>query len=113
MHDTRLRHSIRVAGSIPGLAIALDGYHKSLGGKPAPLIDGLTGDQRFFLSWAQVWREKTREDALKNQIATDPHSPARLRTIAPIRNMDEWYAAFNIGPESSMYIPPEKRVKIW
>ncbi len=96
-----------------GLAIAYDGYRKSLGGKEAPVIEGLTGDQRFFLGYAQVWKSKKREDALKNQIATDPHSPERLRTIAPIRNLDAWYAAFDIGPDSKFYIPPEKRVKIW
>lgn len=95
------------------LAIAYDGYRKSLGGKEAPVIDGLTGDQRFFLGNAQVWRSKAREDALKSQIATDPHSPERLRAIVPVRNLDEWYAAFNIGPDSRFYIPPEKRAKIW
>ena len=67
----------------------------------------------FFLGNAQVWRSKAREDALKSQIATDPHSPERLRAIVPVRNLDEWYAAFNIGPDSKFYIPPEKRAKIW
>ncbi|WP_375291409.1 M13 family metallopeptidase [Qipengyuania sp.] len=96
-----------------GLQVALDAYHKSLNGKEAPVLDGLTGDQRFFLAYAQVWRAKAREDALRNQVATDPHSPARYRTIAPVRNLDAWYEAFNIGPDSAMYIPPEKRVHIW
>ena len=96
-----------------GLNVALDAYHKSLGGKEAPVIGGLTGDQRFFLAYAQVWRAKAREDALRNQVTTDPHSPARYRTIVPIRNLDAWYEAFDIGPDSAMYIPPEKRVHIW
>ena len=96
-----------------GLNVALDAYHKSLDGKEAPVIGGLTGDQRFFLAYAQVWRAKAREDALRNQVTTDPHSPARYRTIVPIRNLDAWYEAFDIGPDSAMYIPPEKRVHIW
>lgn len=96
-----------------GVTVALDAYHRSLGGKEAPVIDGLTGDQRFFLAYAQVWRSKAREDSLRNQVATDPHSPARYRTIAPLRNVDAWYEAFGVGPDSTMYIPPEKRVHIW
>ncbi|WP_305095674.1 M13 family metallopeptidase [Croceibacterium aestuarii] len=96
-----------------GLNVALDAYHRSLGGKEAPVIDGLTGDQRFFLGYAQVWRSKAREDSLRNQVATDPHSPARYRTIAPLRNLDAWYAAFGVKPGDAMYIPPEKRVRIW
>ena len=77
------------------------------------MIEGLTGDQRFFLGYAQVWRNKTREDALRNQVATDPHSPARYRTIVPLRDLDAWYAAFGIKPGDKMYIPPEQRAKIW
>ena len=96
-----------------GLQVALDAYHRSLNGKEAPVIDGLTGDQRFFLGYAQVWRAKAREDALRSQVATDPHSPARYRTIAPIRNLDAWYAAFGIKPGDPMYIAPEDRVRIW
>ena len=96
-----------------GLNVALDAYHKSLNGEEAPVIDGLTGDQRFFLAYAQVWRAKAREDSLRSQIATDPHSPARYRTIAPLRDLDAWYAAFGIGPDSAMYIAPEDRVRIW
>ena len=96
-----------------GIQVALDAYHRSLNGKPAPVIDGLTGDQRFFLSWAQVWREKQREDALRSQVTTDPHSPGRFRVLGPIRNVDAWYQAFNVQPGNSMYIPPEQRAKIW
>lgn len=96
-----------------GLNVAYDAYHLALDGKEAPIIDGLTGDQRFFLAYAQVWRSKAREDSLRNQVTTDPHSPARYRTIAPLRDLDAWYAAWNIQPGDAMYIPPEKRVKIW
>jgi putative endopeptidase len=96
-----------------GLSVALDAYHRSLKGQPAPVIGGLTGDQRFFLGWAQVWRTKQREDAARNQIATDPHSPARYRTIAPLRDLDAWYAAFNVKPGDPMYIAPADRVRIW
>jgi putative endopeptidase len=98
---------------LAGLQIAYDAYHRSLGGKPAPVIDGLTGDQRFFLAFAQGWRSKEREDAIKSQVASDPHSPARFRVIGPVRNLDAWYAAFGIGPDSKFYIAPEKRVRIW
>jgi putative endopeptidase len=96
-----------------GLNVALDAYHHSLGGKEAPVLDGLTGDQRFFLAYAQVWRSKTREDAVRSQVTTDPHSPVRYRTIVPIRDLDAWYAAFDIKPGDKMYIAPEDRVHIW
>ena len=98
---------------LAGVLVAYDAYKKSLGGQEAPVIDGLTGDQRFFLAYAQVWRSKAREDALRNQVSTDPHSPARYRTIAPLRNVDAWYEAFNVTPEDEMYIAPEDRVRIW
>jgi putative endopeptidase len=96
-----------------GLEVALNAYHRSLGGKDAPVLDGLTGDQRFFLAFAQAWRTKQRPDAVKNQVATDPHSPARFRVIGPLRNIDSWYAAFGIKPGDAMYIAPELRAKIW
>jgi len=100
-------------GDMSGLEVAYAAYKMSLGGKPAPVIDGLTGDQRFFLSFAQAWRGKQREDAIKTQVASDPHSPRRYRIIGPLRNLDAWYSAFNIGPDSKFYIAPEKRVRIW
>ena len=96
-----------------GVMVALDAYHRSLNGQEAPVIDGLTGDQRFFLAYAQVWKSKAREDALRNQVTTDPHSPARYRTIAPLRNVDAWYDAFDVAPGDEMYLAPEERVKIW
>ena len=98
---------------LAGLQVAYDAYHRSLGGKPAPVIDGLTGDQRFFLAFAQGWRSKEREDSIKSQIASDPHTPSRFRVIGPVRNLDAWYAAFGIGPGSKFYIAPEQRVRIW
>ncbi|MBV9528413.1 M13 family metallopeptidase [Sphingomonas sp.] len=96
-----------------GIQVALDAYHRSLGGKPAPVIDGLTGDQRFFLAFAQVWREKQRDDALRSQVTTNEHSPGRFRVLGPLRNVDAWYQAFNVQPGDSMYIPPEQRARIW
>ena len=96
-----------------GLLMALDAYHASLGGKPAPVIDGLTGDQRLFLAFAQAWRDKQRPDSEKEQVASDPHSPSRFRAEAPERNIDAWYAAFNVGPEQKLYVAPGQRVRIW
>ena len=96
-----------------GLLVALDAYHKSLGEKKAPVIDGLTGDQRFFLAYAQAWRAKSREDAMKSQATSDPHTPDRFRVLGPLPNVDAWYAAFNVKPGDAMYLPPEKRARIW
>ena len=96
-----------------GLLLALDAYHKSLNGQPAPVIDGLTGDQRVFLGWAQVWREKSREAALKEQLTTDPHSPGSVRAATSPRNIDAWYAAFGVSPDQKEYIAPEARARIW
>lgn len=100
-------------GDMSGLEVAYAAYKKALGGRPAPVIDGLTGDQRFFLAFAQAWRGEQRDDAIKTQVATDPHSPRRFRIIGPLRNLDAWYQAFNVGPDSKFYIPPEQRVRIW
>lgn len=96
-----------------GISVAQEAYHASLGGNAAPVIDGLTGDQRLFLAWAQVWRAKAREASLRNQVATDPHSPAKYRAFAPLRNVDGWYAAFNVQPGDKLYIAPEKRARLW
>jgi putative endopeptidase len=100
-------------GDMGGLAFGLDAYHVSLKGKPSPVLDGFTGDQRVYLGWAQVWRQKTRDDALKQQIASDPHSPALYRVNGTIRNQPGWYAAFDIKPGDKLYVAPEDRVKIW
>jgi putative endopeptidase len=98
---------------LAGVSVALDAYHASLGGKPAPVIDGLTGDQRFFLAYAQVWRSKAREASIRNQVATDPHSPAKFRAYVPLRNVDGWYAAWNVKAGDKLYIAPEKRARLW
>jgi putative endopeptidase len=100
-------------GDMGGLSLALDAYHASLHGKPAPVIDGLTGDQRVFLGWAQVWREKIRDETLRQRLHTDPHSPALYRVNGTIRNIDGWYAAFAVKPGDKLYVAPDQRVKIW
>ncbi|HEX6867076.1 MAG TPA: M13-type metalloendopeptidase [Caulobacteraceae bacterium] len=96
-----------------GLLMALDAYKASLKGRPAPIIDGLTGEQRVFLGWAQVWRGKYRDDALKQLLASDPHSPNMARVNGPVRNIDAWYEAFNVKPGDALYLPPEERVRLW
>jgi putative endopeptidase len=96
-----------------GLLLALDAYHASLKGQPAPIIDGLTGDQRVFLGWAQVWRGKTRDDRLRQQLVSDPHSPNQARVDVPVRNIDAFYAAFGVKPGDKMYVAPDQRVRIW
>lgn len=96
-----------------GLEAALDAYHAHLGGRPAPALDGLTGDQRFFLAYAQSRREKTREEDLRRRASRDAHAPGRFRVIGPLRNMDAWYAAFNVTPSASYYVPPSGRARIW
>ena len=97
---------------VAGLGAALDAYHASLGGKPAPVIDGMTGDQRFFLDFAQSWLGYSRPAALRQQLITDGHAPDQYRAFT-VRNLDDWYAAFGVKPGDSMYLPPEKRVKVW
>ncbi|MDB5447716.1 MAG: peptidase, partial [Phenylobacterium sp.] len=96
-----------------GLHLALDAYHASLHGKPAPVIDGLTGDQRVFLGWAQVWRGKIRDDRLRQMLVTDPHSPNHARVDVPARNVDAFYQAFGVKPGQGMYVAPEDRAHIW
>jgi putative endopeptidase len=96
-----------------GLNVALEAYHRSLNGAPAPVIDGFTGDQRVFLGWAQAWRGKVREDYVRKQVASDPHSPRAFRVIGPTRNIDEWYAAFGVKPGEAYYLPADQRVRIW
>ena len=100
-------------GDLGGLSIALKAYNTSLNGKPAPVMDGFTGEQRVFLGWAQVWLNKSRDEALRNQVGTDPHSPAKFRVNGVVRNIPEFYTAFNVKPTDSLYLAPEKRVKIW
>ncbi|MBC5840799.1 M13 family metallopeptidase [Flavobacterium sp. F-380] len=100
-------------GDLGGLSIALKAYKMSLNGKESPVLDGFTGEQRIFLGWGQVWLDKAREDDLRGQVANDPHSPAKFRINGVVRNIPEFYTAFNIKPTDSLYLAPNKRVKIW
>ena len=100
-------------GDLSGLAVAYRAYHMSLNGQEPPVIDGFTGDQRFYLGWAQVWRTKMRDEALREQLLTNPHSPGDYRAFAPLRNLEPFYRAFDVKPGDRMYLPPEERVKIW
>jgi putative endopeptidase len=100
-------------GDLGGLTIALEAYRRSLGGKPAPVIDGFTGEQRFFMGWAQVWRTLWRDDALRQQLVNGTHSPGQIRAFAPLRNIDAWYQAFDVKPGDALWIAPEDRVRIW
>jgi putative endopeptidase len=97
---------------VAGLAAAYDAYRLSLGGKEAPAVQGLTGDQQFFLSFAQIWRQKTREPALRQQVVTDSHAPAEYRADT-VRNLDPWYAAFAVKPGQKLSLAPADRVRMW
>jgi putative endopeptidase len=96
-----------------GLQIALDAYHIDLGGEPAPVLDGFSGDQRFFLGRAQMWRAKFGPTFVRNQIAGGTNAPPFLRVNGPLRNIDAWYAAFDVRPGDKLYLAPEERVRIW
>jgi predicted metalloendopeptidase len=97
---------------VAGLAAAYDAYKASLNGKPAPVIDGFTGDQRFFIAYAQAWATKTRPAAMKQQLATDGHAPGQYRALT-VRNIDAWYPSFAVQPGQKLYLAPDKRVKVW
>jgi putative endopeptidase len=98
---------------IGALEIALDAYHSSLGGKAAPAVDGLTGDQRFFLGRAQSWRARFSDDAIRNQLTQGSNAIPWMRVNGPLPNVDEWYQAFGVGPGDKLYLPPEQRVRLW
>jgi predicted metalloendopeptidase len=100
-------------GDLSGLAVAWRAYQRSLGGKPAPVLDGYTGAQRFFLGYAQAWRGKWREGLLREVVLTDPHAPDEFRANGVLSNMNEFYEAFGVEKGDGMYLPPEDRVKIW
>ena len=97
---------------VAGLAAAYDAYRLSLGGKPAPVVAGLTGDQQFFIAYAQSWRGKSREPSLRRQVLGDSHSPGAYR-VATVRNLDAWYDAFGVKPGQALYLPPAERVRVW
>lgn len=100
-------------GDLSGLTIAYRAYQISLGGKEAPVLDGFTGDQRFFLGIGQAWKYKSTDEAMRNRVQTDPHSPPEFRVNGPLPNMPEFVAAFDVREGDGMYLPPEQRVKIW
>jgi endothelin-converting enzyme/putative endopeptidase len=97
---------------LAGLQAAYDAYHASLGGREAPVIDGLTGDQRFFIAYAQTWASKMRDEAMRQRIATDGHAPGMYRALT-VRNIDAWYQAFNVQASEAQYLAPEQRVRVW
>ncbi len=99
-------------GDLAGLTVAYDAYKHSLGSIAAPMLDGTTGDQRFYLGWAQVWRRNYREANLRQRLITDPHSPSEQRTWV-VRNLDPWYPAFQVQPGQKLYLAPEQRVRMW
>jgi len=100
-------------GDLGGLSVSYEAYHLSLKGKNAPVLDGYTGDQRFFLSWAQVWRGLYRDEQLRTLVMSNPHSPPKFRVNGPVRNLDAWYTAFDVKAGDQLYLPPEDRVRIW
>ena len=100
-------------GDLGGITIGLLAYKMSLNGEEAPVIDGFTAEQRVFLGYAQVWREKYRDDALRNKIQTDTHAPSMYRSNGAVRNVPQWYEAFDVQESDALYLPPEERVKIW
>ncbi len=100
-------------GDLTGVTMAYAAYKNSLGGEEAPIIDGFTGDQRFFLAYAQIWQRKFRDEAMRTQVKNGPHSPGEYRANGIVRNFDAWYEAFDVQPGDAMYLAPEDRVKIW
>ena len=100
-------------GDLGGLTIAIKAYELSLKGKVAPVIDGLTGEQRLFMGWAQCWRQKMRPEEVRRRVATDPHSPDEFRCNQVVRNLDEFYRAFNVKESDALYLPENERVRIW
>ncbi len=101
-------------GDLGGVSAAYDGLqlHLQKEGRPAN-IDGFTPEQRFFISWATIWRSKMRDEAMKNMVKTDPHSPGQYRAYVPLMNVDAFYKAFDVKPGDGMYLAPDQRVKIW
>ena len=100
-------------GDVVGLQMAYRAYKLSLNGEEAPVIDGLTGDQRFFLGFAQIWRGMEREESLRNRVMTANHPPGEFRLNNAVRHLDAWYDAFNVGPDDDLYLAPDDRINIW
>jgi len=97
---------------LAGLNVAYDAYHRSLGGRPDRVIDGFTGDQRFFMGFAQLWRSKSRDEAMLQALTTNPHTPDSYRPNV-VRNLDAWYEAFQVKPGQALYLAPADRIKVW
>jgi putative endopeptidase len=108
--DLTMGENIADAG---GLTLALDAYRASLHGKPVQVLDGLSGEQRVFLGWAQAWRGKVRDDAVRKQVVSDPHSPRQFRVNGVVRNIDAWYSLFGVQPADRLFVAPDERVRIW
>jgi len=100
-------------GDLGGITLAYRAYLESMKGKWPPMVDGLTGEQRFFLSLAQIWRIKQRTETTIRRLKTDTHSPPKFRVNGPVRNFDDFYKAFNVKAKDSMWLAPEERVQIW
>ena len=100
-------------GDLSGLAVSYKAYRHALGGRDAPVLDGFTGDQRFFIGWAQIWARKYREDELRKRLLTDPHSPSEYRVNGIVRNMTQFETAFDVKPGDKLYLPPAQVVRIW
>jgi putative endopeptidase len=100
-------------GDLGGITAAYEAYRLALGGRRAPVLEGLTGEQRFFLGYAQVWRVLYRDESLRNALMSDPHSPGQYRVNGVVRNVDAWYQAFDVKPTDALYLPPAERVHIW
>ena len=99
---------------LAGLVIAYKAYHLALGGKPAPVLNGLTGDQRFYIAYGQSWREIWTEGRTRGTVLSNPHSPPKYRVNGVVRNDDGWYAAFpRVKPGDTYYLPPDQRVRLW
>jgi putative endopeptidase len=100
------------SADLAGLSVAYDAYKAAMAGQEAPVLDGFTGDQRFYLGWAQVWRRNYREANLRQRLLTDPHSPSEQRASV-VRNLDPWYSAYNVQAGQKLYLAPQKRVRMW
>jgi putative endopeptidase len=114
--DMRINPQVSMGENIAdlgGVLLGLEAYRELLGGVPPPVLDGFTGEQRFFMGWAQVWRTLWRDEALRQQIVNGPHSPGQIRAFAPLRNVDAWYEAFDVQPGDALYVKPDERVRIW
>jgi predicted metalloendopeptidase len=113
LHHTGRLVTGEAIGDLGGTAVALRAYHRSLGGKPAPVIDGFTGDQRFFLAFARVWAANQRPEAMRRQLATDPHPLAKFRTNATLANMPEFHLAFACKLGDPMVRPAAEQCRLW